>query len=167
MTTGAADAPKPKQAAQMATLFYAAHLLTVLFWLQDRSEGQQKTRELITFSSEMIGRLRPVLGLPLVAKSLARLAEIVAPMFGPSGAESVTARFARVFSNGVKRSMRKAAKAIARRCPVRPLRLDGSADGGSPGRQVRLQDRARRSPPGRCPARKSNNAAPSGSQTSL
>ena len=86
IVAGASDAPKPKQAAQMTTLLYAAHLLFVLFWLQDRSEGQAKTRELLGFSQEMLGRLRPVLGLPLVAKPLARLAEIVGPMFGPTPA---------------------------------------------------------------------------------
>ena len=67
----------------MATLLYAAHLLFVLFWLQDRSIGQAKTSELLGFAQEMLGRLRPVLGLPLVAKPLARLAGIVGPMFGP------------------------------------------------------------------------------------
>ena len=83
VAAGASDAPKPKQIAQMATLLYAAHLLFVLFWLQDRSAGQAKTRELLGFAQEMLGRLRPVLGLPPVAKLLARLAEIVGPMFGP------------------------------------------------------------------------------------
>lgn len=81
---GASDAPKPRQAEQMTTLLYAAHLLFVLFWLQDRSEGQAKTRELLGFAQEMLGRLRPVLGLPPVAKPLARLAEIVGPMFRPT-----------------------------------------------------------------------------------
>ncbi len=89
VTTGASDAPKPKQAEQMATLFYAAHLLFVLFWLQDRSAGQARTRELLAFAQEMIGRLRPVLGLPLVAKPLTRLAGIISPMFGPSGASGL------------------------------------------------------------------------------
>ncbi len=84
VVTGASDAPKRGQAEQMTTLLYAAHLLFVLFWLQDRSEGQAKTRELLGFAQEMLGRLRPVLGLPLVAKPLARLAGIVGPMFGPS-----------------------------------------------------------------------------------
>ena len=80
---GASDAPRRKQAEQMATLFYSAHLLMILFWLQDRSEGQSKTHELLRFAEEMLGRLRPVLGLPLVARPLARLANIVGPMFGP------------------------------------------------------------------------------------
>lgn len=86
VATGATDAPRPKQAAQMATLFYAAHLLVVLFWLQDRSEGQAKTRELLAYAQELIGWLRPVLGLPPVARSLTRLTQIVGPMFGPSDA---------------------------------------------------------------------------------
>ncbi len=88
VAVGASDAPKPKQIDDLATLFYAAHLLMVLFWLQDRSPGQTKTRELLTFAEEMIGRLRPVLGLGPVAKPLARLAGIVGPMFGPSAPPS-------------------------------------------------------------------------------
>jgi len=84
VVTGATDAPKRGQKEQMATLLYAAHLLFVLFWLQDRSTEQAKTGELLGFAQEMLGRLRPVLGLPLVAKPLARLAGIVGPMFGPS-----------------------------------------------------------------------------------
>ncbi len=81
---GATDRPKPRQAEQFATLFYALHLLFVLFWLQDRSPGQQATRELIVFAQETITRLRPTLGLPPVAKSLTRLVRIIGPMFGPS-----------------------------------------------------------------------------------
>ncbi len=84
VVAGATDAPKRAQREQMATLLYAAHLLFVLFWLQDRSAGQAKTRDLLGFAQEMLGRLRPVLGLPPVAKPLARLAEIVGPMFGPA-----------------------------------------------------------------------------------
>lgn len=84
VVAGASDAPRRGQVEQITTLFYAAHLLLVLFWLQDRSPGQAKTRELLSFAGEMIGRLRPVLGLPPVARPLARLARIVGPMFGPS-----------------------------------------------------------------------------------
>ena len=80
---GASDAPRRGQAEQMTTLFYSAHLLIILFWLQDRSEGQGKTRDLLAFAQEMLGRLRPVLGLPPIARPLARLARIVRPMFGP------------------------------------------------------------------------------------
>jgi len=90
VSSGASDAPRRGQAEQMATLFYSAHLLVILFWLQDRSAGQEKTRELLAFAQEMLGRLRPVLGLPLVARPLARLARIVAPMFGPVEVEKPT-----------------------------------------------------------------------------
>ncbi len=83
VVTGASDTPKRGQAEQMTTLLYAAHLLFVLFWLQDRSDGQAKTRELLGFAQEMLARLRPVLGLPPVAKPLAKLAGIIGPMFGP------------------------------------------------------------------------------------
>ena len=83
VTAGASDAPKRGQKEQMATLLYAAHLLFVLFWLQDRSAGQAKTHELLGFAQEMLGRLRPVLGLPLVAKPLTKLVGIIGPMFGP------------------------------------------------------------------------------------
>lgn len=94
--SGATDAPKPAQAKQLATLFYAAYLLIILFWLQDRSDGQEKTRELLRFAREILGRLRPILGLPIIAKPIAHLVGIVGPMFGPggsaAGAESNEAR---------------------------------------------------------------------------
>ena len=86
VVTGASDAPKRDRAEQMTTLLYAAHLLFVLFWLQDRSEGQSKTTELLDFAQEMLGRLRPVLGLPPVARPLTKLVRIIGPMFGPAAA---------------------------------------------------------------------------------
>lgn len=84
VVTGATDAPRGRQAEEMTTLLYAAHLAFVLFWLQDRTEGQQATRDLMAFAVEMLGRFRPALRLPFVARSLARLAGILAPMFGPA-----------------------------------------------------------------------------------
>ncbi len=87
VVTGASDAPKKAQTEQMTTLFYSVHLLIILFWLQDRSAGQEKTHELLSFARDMLGHLRPVLGLPPVARPLARLARIVGPMFGPGPAE--------------------------------------------------------------------------------
>jgi len=86
VVTGASDAPKRGQAEQMTTLLYAAHLLFVLFWLQDRSANQAKTQELLGFAQEMLGRLRPVLGLPPVARPLTKLVGIIGPMFGPGSA---------------------------------------------------------------------------------
>lgn len=82
---GATDAARGRQEEQIATLFYAAHLLLVLFWLQDHSPGQRATGELLKWAEEMLGRLRPVLGFSPVARPLARLAGILAPLFGPAG----------------------------------------------------------------------------------
>jgi AcrR family transcriptional regulator len=89
VVTDASDAPRPKQAISLATLFYALHLSMVLFWLQDRSPDQQRTRELLDFGQETLTRLRPLLGLPPVARSLTRLARILDPMFGPGPENSV------------------------------------------------------------------------------
>ena len=44
---------------------------------------ERQERDLLAFAQEMLGRLRPVLGLPPIARPLARLARIVRPMFGP------------------------------------------------------------------------------------
>lgn len=82
---GSKDAPKPKQAAELATLFYAAHLMVILFWLQDSSDGQSKTQELIDFAEDLVGKLRPVLGFPITAKLLTRFIDIISPMFGSTG----------------------------------------------------------------------------------
>jgi len=84
VVTGAKDAPGTKAAEQVTTMLYAAHLLVVLYWLQDRSEGQRATRELISFAGKMLQRLRPFLGLPGVAKPLTQLSRLLAPMFGPT-----------------------------------------------------------------------------------
>ncbi|MBC8102819.1 MAG: TetR/AcrR family transcriptional regulator [Cytophagales bacterium] len=83
VVTGATDAPRSRQVDEMTTVLYAAHLSVVLFWLQDRSEGQSATRELIAFGTEMLGRFRPVLTLPFASRALTRLARILHPLFGP------------------------------------------------------------------------------------
>ncbi|MBV9852167.1 MAG: TetR/AcrR family transcriptional regulator [Armatimonadetes bacterium] len=83
VANGASDAPRPRQAPHLATVFYALHLTVILFWLQDRSPGQRLTHELLDFGQQMLGRLRPALGLPPVARALARLARILGPLFGP------------------------------------------------------------------------------------
>jgi AcrR family transcriptional regulator len=82
LLAGAKDAPKASLHAPLTTLFYAAHLLLVLFWLQDRTGDQRATAALIAFGEEMIGRLPLLLKLPWVAPSLVRLAGILGPLFG-------------------------------------------------------------------------------------
>jgi len=93
---GATDAPRGQALADLTTLLYAAHLSLVLFWLQDRTPGQKATHELIAFGGEMLGRLRPALRLPLVSRQVARLAQIMTPLFGvmqgdPEGASAPSA----------------------------------------------------------------------------
>ncbi len=81
--TGASDAPRQRQAVELATVLYAAHLLLVLFWLQDRTPGQRSTEDIIRLSRHLAGRLRPALMLPFTARLLTRLAAAMNPLFGP------------------------------------------------------------------------------------
>jgi AcrR family transcriptional regulator len=80
--TGSSDAPKEKQVEQLTTVMYAGHLLTVLFWTQDRSEGQVHAKRLVEFYGKGIKWGRPLLRLPVVTKLLAELTDITEPVFG-------------------------------------------------------------------------------------
>jgi AcrR family transcriptional regulator len=80
---GAKDAPGARQSRELATALYAGHLMIILFWLQDRSENQSKTYELIAFAEETLGRVRPALLLPMTARILTKFIRIIGPMFGP------------------------------------------------------------------------------------
>ena len=80
---GATDAPRERQANELATVLYGAHLALVLFWLQDRTPGQRATDELLVLARDLLTRLRPFLRLPFVSRTLSRLANITAPLFGP------------------------------------------------------------------------------------
>jgi AcrR family transcriptional regulator len=86
VVSGATDSPKPHQAEQITTLIYAGHLLIILFWMQDRSEGQQRTRDLVGVAASLMKHLRPILALPIVGKTVADLHRIMLPMFGPPSA---------------------------------------------------------------------------------
>lgn len=78
----ATDAPKAPQAGQIATLFYSAHLLVLLFWMYDRTPGCKATYQLLDFAGDTLKLLRPALVLPPVARSIARLTTIIEPVFG-------------------------------------------------------------------------------------
>jgi len=79
---GCTDAPKGKQVDQISTLMYAGHLLTVLFWIQDRSENQLYTKKLLAFSEKGIRLARPFLRVRIVTNLLTEFCEIVQPFFG-------------------------------------------------------------------------------------
>jgi hypothetical protein len=82
VVTGATDAPRPVQAAQLATVLYALHLGLLLYWLHDRSPGQQATQKFLAFTCDSLALVWPVLRLPPVARLLSRLAEILRPIVG-------------------------------------------------------------------------------------
>jgi AcrR family transcriptional regulator len=78
----ATDAPRAGQVDDLATLLYGVQLALVLFWLQDLSSQTRKTDELLLFIYDLLKRIRPLLRLPLIAQSLARLVQIIGPMLG-------------------------------------------------------------------------------------
>ena len=82
LVRGAADAPRERQARQLATVLYALHLALLLFWLHDRSPGQRATADLIKLAHDTLALIRPVLRVPPVSKALARLARAIEPVFG-------------------------------------------------------------------------------------
>jgi AcrR family transcriptional regulator len=82
LVRGATDAPRERQARQLATVLYALHLALLLFWLHDRSPDQQATADLIKLARDTLALVRPVLRVPPVSKALARLARAIEPVFG-------------------------------------------------------------------------------------
>jgi hypothetical protein len=82
--SGATDAPRERQARQLATVLYALHLALLLFWLHDRSPDHHATDDLIKLARDTLALIRPVLRLPPVSKALARLAQAISPVFGAS-----------------------------------------------------------------------------------
>ena len=82
LVAGATDAPRERQARQLATVLYALHLALLLFWLHDRSLDHRATNDLIKLARDTLALVRPVLRLPPVSKGLTRLAQAISPVFG-------------------------------------------------------------------------------------
>ncbi len=82
VVAGAKDAPRPAQIEDLATVLYGVQLALVLFWLQDLSEGAQKTDEMVALIHDLLRRVRPLLRLPWAAQLLVRFVRIVGPMLG-------------------------------------------------------------------------------------
>lgn len=80
--TGATDAPNARQARELGTLFYAAHLAILLFWLYDKTPNQRATGEIITFAADSLKLGRRLLRLPPFARLLTRLVKAIEPLFG-------------------------------------------------------------------------------------
>lgn len=83
LVTEASDAPKkPDQVAAMGMLLYVAYLMTLLFWISDRSADYKTTYQLLDFSRDTLTLIRGALVLPPVAKGMMRLSGIVEQVFG-------------------------------------------------------------------------------------
>ncbi|HKF95564.1 MAG TPA: TetR/AcrR family transcriptional regulator, partial [Gammaproteobacteria bacterium] len=82
MIAGATDAPRERQARQLATVLYTLELALVLFWVHDRSPNHRATTDLLKLAHDGIALVRPVLRFPPIAKGLARLAQALGPVFG-------------------------------------------------------------------------------------
>lgn len=81
IVAGAKDAPKPGVSGPLVTLFYATHLLLILFWLQDPTDEQKTTWKLIDLGEEILGKLRLLLRLPFAGGLLQRIEGLLGPVF--------------------------------------------------------------------------------------
>lgn len=88
VVTEASDGMKGQLGEDITTLLYAAHLLLILFWLQDRTENQRATSELLALACDTLTRYRFLLRIPQVTQTLTRLAGVLGPMLGPGRAIS-------------------------------------------------------------------------------
>ena len=84
---GARDTLPEKQRQGMSTVLYTVHLLMILFWLIDRTEGNRATFMLVDFTTEAFSLLRPLLLMPLAGASLNRLAAILELVFDSNVSE--------------------------------------------------------------------------------
>lgn len=70
----ASDAPRERQARELATVLYGVHLAIILYWFHDKTQDARATRELVGSVGEMLRYLRPTLRLPPMTRVLSRLA---------------------------------------------------------------------------------------------
>ena len=78
----AKDAPRTSLREDLATVFYGAHLALVLFWLIDESRETIRTKRFLVLLRDVLKLVQPILWLPPVSQSLARLAAIIGPLLG-------------------------------------------------------------------------------------
>jgi len=65
-------------AATLPTVLFLGHLLLALFWVYDRSEGQERTRRLLDRGLKLLRTTLPLARLPLVRGVLRDLLELIA-----------------------------------------------------------------------------------------
>lgn len=73
------DALREPKALELGISLYMVQMLVLLFWLYDRSPGQASTWKLLRFAHELFRLARPLFFMPLIPRSLSKLAWIVMP----------------------------------------------------------------------------------------
>jgi AcrR family transcriptional regulator len=72
---GASDAPRERQAGELATVLYGLHLAIILYWFHDKTPDARGTRELVGSARDTLRYLRPALRFPPAARVLSRLSD--------------------------------------------------------------------------------------------
>jgi len=77
----AVDCPRENLIDSLGALLATTHILVTLFWLYDRTPGQQTTDKLISYIDDGLGLLRPLMLMPLVNKAINRIATLLLAFF--------------------------------------------------------------------------------------
>ena len=77
----AVDCPRESMIDSLGALLATTHILVTLFWLYDRTPGQQTTHKLIGYIDDGLGLLRPLMLMPLVNKAISRIATLLLAFF--------------------------------------------------------------------------------------
>ncbi len=76
------DAPRSTHVQMMGKLLYGVHFAVIWFWMRDRSEGQEATKQMLTFVRDLLPWLLRGLALPPVAKQITRFISIMDGVLG-------------------------------------------------------------------------------------
>lgn len=76
LVAGASDAPTDQQTREMARLLFVAHLLIVLVWTQDSSDGSQRSHRFVDLASTALRAATPML--PVIQPAVSSLSSLVA-----------------------------------------------------------------------------------------
>ncbi len=91
---GAGDAPREKQARELANVLYALHLAILLYWFHDKTPDARATRELVGSARDTLRYLRPALRLPPMSRVFSGLAGALEQVSiggpGPDGSDGST-----------------------------------------------------------------------------
>lgn len=83
LVMNSSDAPREDRSKQIAMIMYGVHLLMTLVWIYDTSAQQNLTQTALNFMRDTMKLLRPLLMLPPVTRTLAKLALLMEGIFVP------------------------------------------------------------------------------------